>query len=77
MEKQPSTTREPKATIIHQDGRLFEFTDLPCDPEWTELNRLGFTSSDSKEAALHLDDLSFSYQYKRKPAKPHSLEAGT
>ena len=48
-----------KATIIHEDGLKFEFTDLPCDPEWTELNWLGFTSGGSKEAVLHLDDLSF------------------
>ncbi len=48
-----------KATIIHEDGLKFEFTNLPCDPEWTELNWLGFTSGGSKEAVLHLDDLSF------------------
>ena len=48
-----------KATIIHEDGLKFEFTNLPCDPEWTELNWLGFTSGGSKEAILHLDDLSF------------------
>ena len=48
-----------KATIVHEDGIKIEVTNLPCDPEWTELNWLGFTSGGSKSAAIHLDDLSF------------------
>ncbi|MDA7881509.1 right-handed parallel beta-helix repeat-containing protein [Akkermansiaceae bacterium] len=51
-----------KATIIHEDGIKFEITNLPCDPEWTALNWLGFTTGGSKDAVLHLDDLSFDYR---------------
>jgi len=46
-------------TIVLEDGVRFEIANLPCDPDWTELNWLGFTTGGSREAALFLDDLSF------------------
>ena len=51
-----------KASITLDNGTKFEFTNLPCDPDWTGLNWLGFTSVGDKKSVLHLDDLDFDYR---------------
>ena len=54
-----------KATIVLEDGKNHEFPNLPCDPEWTDLNWLGFSSTGDKQSVLYLDDLSFNVKNAR------------
>lgn len=48
-----------KATLKLPGGEVKVIDDLPCDPDWTNLHWLGFSSGGAHGSTWHLDDLQF------------------
>jgi len=44
-------------TVTLPAGKIQEFKDLACDPDWTEARWVGFSSNSDGPISYYLDDL--------------------